>query len=77
MNSNPSVVATRKRRVFRRRSSPGAEVARQSHQWTKHLVVGGEAEDSAGATQERKMRPDVAFVDISLKNESGLELQRT
>ena len=39
------------------------------------LFVCGEAEDSAGAiTGIAKTRPDVALVDISLKNESGLEL---
>jgi DNA-binding NarL/FixJ family response regulator len=39
------------------------------------LIVCGEAEDSAGAmTGIAKTRPDVALVDISLKNESGLEL---
>jgi DNA-binding NarL/FixJ family response regulator len=39
------------------------------------LVVCGEAEDSAGAISGiAKTRPDVALVDISLKNESGLEL---
>jgi len=39
------------------------------------LIVCGEAEDSAGAiTRIAKARPDVALVDISLKNESGLEL---
>jgi DNA-binding NarL/FixJ family response regulator len=39
------------------------------------LIVCGEAEDSAGAIAGiAKMRPDVALVDISLKNESGLEL---
>src|SRR5207247_11404707 len=39
------------------------------------LAVCGEAEDSAGAmTGIAKTRPDVALVDISLKNESGLEL---
>src|SRR5881296_1701983 len=41
----------------------------------RDLVVCGEAEDSAGAmTGIAKTRPDVALVDISLKNESGLEL---
>src|SRR2546428_3214619 len=41
----------------------------------RDLVVCGEAEDSAGAmTGIGKARPDVALVDISLKNESGLEL---
>src|SRR6266496_5074003 len=39
------------------------------------LMVCGEAEDSAGAISGiAKARPDVALVDISLKNESGLEL---
>jgi DNA-binding NarL/FixJ family response regulator len=39
------------------------------------LVVCGEAEDSAQAIAGiSKMRPDVALIDISLKNESGLEL---
>ena len=41
----------------------------------RDLVVCGEAEDSGGAmTGIAKTRPDVALVDISLKNESGLEL---
>ena len=41
----------------------------------RDLAVCGEAEDSAGAmTGIAKTRPDVALVDISLKNESGLEL---
>lgn len=39
------------------------------------MVVCGQAEDSAEAiTRIREDRPDVALVDISLKNESGLEL---
>ena len=39
------------------------------------LLVCGEAEDSAGAIAGiAKTRPDVAVIDISLKNESGLEL---
>ena len=41
----------------------------------RDLIVCGEAEDSAGAiTGIAKTRPDIALVDISLKNESGLEL---
>src|SRR5207249_3202920 len=41
----------------------------------RDLAVCGEAEDSAGAmTGIAKTRTDVALVDISLKNESGLEL---
>ena len=39
------------------------------------LLVCGEAEDSAGAIAGiAKSQPDVALIDISLKNESGLEL---
>src|SRR5262245_47908845 len=39
------------------------------------LIICGEAEDSAGAiTGIEKTRPDIVLVDISLKNESGLEL---
>jgi DNA-binding NarL/FixJ family response regulator len=39
------------------------------------LIVCGEAEDSAQAiTGIMQARPDVALIDISLKNESGLEL---
>src|SRR5260370_12424082 len=39
------------------------------------LIVCGEAEDSAEAiTGIMQARPDVALIDISLKNESGLEL---
>src|SRR5207244_13305615 len=39
------------------------------------LIVCGEAEDSAGAISGiAKTSADVALVDISLKNESGLEL---
>ena len=39
------------------------------------LVVCGEAEDSAGAIAGIAHKsPEVALIDISLKNESGLEL---
>src|SRR4029077_11963985 len=39
------------------------------------LIVCGEAKDSAQALNRiAKARPDVALIDISLKNESGLEL---
>ena len=39
------------------------------------LAVCGEAEDSTGAMAGvAETRPDVALIDISLKNESGLEL---
>src|SRR5260370_3347721 len=41
----------------------------------RDLMVCGEAEDSTQAIAGmRKARPDVALIDISLKNESGLEL---
>src|ERR1043166_9929485 len=39
------------------------------------LMVCGEAEDSTQAINRiRKARPHIALIDISLKNESGLEL---
>ena len=39
------------------------------------LIVCGEAEDSTGATAEiAETDPDIALIDISLKNESGLDL---
>jgi DNA-binding NarL/FixJ family response regulator len=42
------------------------------------LTVCGEAGDSAGAIVEiESTNPDVALIDISLKNESGLELVKT
>jgi len=42
------------------------------------LFVCGEAEDSAEAIAAiMQARPDVALIDISLKNESGLELVKT
>ena len=42
------------------------------------LTVCGEAEDSAGAIGGiQTTQPDVVLVDISLKNESGLELVKT
>jgi DNA-binding NarL/FixJ family response regulator len=42
------------------------------------VTVCGEAEDSAGAISGiQTIQPDVVLVDISLKNESGLELVKT
>src|SRR5438046_1184540 len=42
------------------------------------LSVCGEAEDSASAISGiESTKPDVALIDISLKNESGLELVKT
>jgi len=76
MNSNPSVVAARKRRVFLVDDHPLVrEGLTNLINGQNDLVVCGEAEDSAGAiTGITKARPDVVLVDISLKNESGLEL---
>jgi DNA-binding NarL/FixJ family response regulator len=76
MNSNPSANATRKHRVFLVDDHP---LVRQGLtnliNEQNDLIVCGEAEDSAGAiTGIAKTRPDVVLVDISLKNESGLEL---
>jgi DNA-binding NarL/FixJ family response regulator len=76
MNSNPSVTATRKRRIFLVDDHPLVrEGLANLINGQNDLIVCGEAEDSAGAiTGIAKTRPDVALVDISLKNESGLEL---
>lgn len=42
------------------------------------LIVGGEAEDSAQAIAGiEASRPELALIDISLKNESGLDLVKT
>jgi DNA-binding NarL/FixJ family response regulator len=76
MNSNPSANAGRKNRVFLVDDHPLVRegLANLINEQTD-LIVCGEAEDSAGAiTGIAKTRPDVALVDISLKNESGLEL---
>jgi DNA-binding NarL/FixJ family response regulator len=76
MNSNPSAAASRKRRIFLVDDHPLVrEGLANLINEQNDLVVCGEAEDSAGAiTGIGKTRPDVALVDISLKNESGLEL---
>jgi DNA-binding NarL/FixJ family response regulator len=76
MNSNPTVAAARKRRVFLVDDHPLVrEGLANLINGQNDLVVCGEAEDSAGAiTGITKTRPDVVLVDISLKNESGLEL---
>src|SRR5215217_6859363 len=76
MNSNPSANAGRKNRVFLVDDHPLVRegLANLINEQTD-LIVCGEAEDSAGAISGiGKTRPDVALVDISLKNESGLEL---
>jgi DNA-binding NarL/FixJ family response regulator len=76
MNSNPTVAAARKRRVFLVDDHPLVrEGLANLINGQNDLFVCGEAEDSAGAiTGITKTRPDVVLVDISLKNESGLEL---
>ncbi len=76
MNSKPSVAPARKRRIFLVDDHPLVrEGLTNLINGQNDLVVCGEAEDSAGAiTGIAKTRPDVALVDISLKNESGLEL---
>jgi DNA-binding NarL/FixJ family response regulator len=76
MNSDPSVAAARKYRIFLVDDHPLVrEGLANLINEQNDMVVCGEAEDSAGAlTGIAKTRPDVALVDISLKNESGLEL---
>jgi len=76
MNSNSSGIPARKRRIFLVDDHPLVrEGLANLINAQNDLVVCGEAEDSAGAiTGIGKARPDVALVDISLKNESGLEL---
>src|SRR5438105_4750687 len=76
MNSNLSGTVARKRCVFIVDDHPLVRegltnlINRQSD-----LIVCGEAKDSAEAIAGiAKERPDVAVIDISLTNESGLEL---
>jgi DNA-binding NarL/FixJ family response regulator len=76
MNSEPSVTTVRRRRIFLVDDHPLVrEGLANLINGQSDLVVCGEAEDSAGAIAGiAKARPDVALIDISLKNESGLEL---
>ena len=76
MNSNPSANVARKRRIFLVDDHPLVrEGLTNLINEQSDLAVCGEAEDCAGAmTGIAKTRPDVVLVDISLKNESGLEL---
>ena len=76
MNSNPSANAAHKHRIFLVDDHPLVrEGLTNLINEQNDLIVCGEAEDSAGAiTRIAKTRPDVVLVDISLKNESGLEL---
>src|SRR5437667_10310048 len=76
MNSKHSTAITRRRRIFLVDDHPLVrEGLTNLINGQSDLIVCGEAEDSAGAIAGiAKARPDVALIDISLKNESGLEL---
>jgi len=76
MNSDPLINGMRKRRIFIVDDHPLVrEGLTNLINGQSDLIVCGEAEDSAGAIAGiAKDRPDVALIDISLKNESGLEL---
>jgi DNA-binding NarL/FixJ family response regulator len=76
MNSKPSATIARKSRIFLVDDHPLVrEGLANLISGQNDLMVCGEAEDSAEAISGiAKMRPDVALIDISLKNESGLEL---
>src|SRR5256712_13674948 len=76
MNSDPPIGTPRRRRIFVVDDHPLVrEGLTNLINGQTDLLVCGEAEDSAGAIAGiAKARPDVALIDISLKNESGLEL---
>ena len=76
MNSSPSEKVALKSRVFIVDDHPLVrEGLANLINEQDDLIVCGEAEDSAQAiTRLATARPDVALIDISLKNESGLEL---
>ena len=76
MNPKSSGTITRKSRVFLVDDHPLVrEGLTNLINGQNDLAVCGEAEDSAGATTGiAETRPDIALIDISLKNESGLEL---
>src|SRR5438094_2527570 len=78
MNSDPPVTGTRKHRIFIVDDHPLVrEGLTNLINGQSDLLVCGEAEDSAGAIAGiAKSRPDVALIDISLKNESGLALAK-
>ena len=76
MNRKTENQIERKRRVFLVDDHPLVRegLANLINQQTD-LAVCGEAEDSAGAVRGIESKsPEVALIDISLKNESGLEL---
>ena len=76
MNPSPTGRVARKSRVFIVDDHPLVrEGLTNLINEQDDLIVCGEAEDSAEAiTGLGTARPDVALIDISLKNESGLEL---
>ncbi|HZR79116.1 MAG TPA: response regulator transcription factor [Chthoniobacterales bacterium] len=79
MNQKATNGVARKRRVFIVDDHPLVRdgLANLINQQSD-LLVCGEAEDSAGAIAGMQpCKPDVALIDISLKNESGLELVKT
>ena len=76
MNPDLPITGVRKRRIFIVDDHPLVrEGLTNLINGQSDLTVCGEAEDSGGAVAGiAKGRPDVALIDISLKNESGLEL---
>src|SRR6266699_6760678 len=76
MNPSPSGTVAHKRCVFIVDDHPLVrEGLTNLINGQSDLTVCGEAEDWAGAVDGiAKTRPDIALIDISLKNESGLEL---
>jgi len=76
MNSEPPITSMRKGRIFIVDDHPLVrEGLTNLINGQSDLIVCGEANDSAGAIAGiANARPDVALIDISLKNESGLEL---
>jgi DNA-binding NarL/FixJ family response regulator len=76
MNPSPSETVARKSRVFIVDDHPLVrEGLTNLINGQDDLIVCGEAKDSAQAINGvAKARPDVAIIDISLENESGLEL---
>jgi DNA-binding NarL/FixJ family response regulator len=76
MNSAPHITDMRKRRIFVVDDHPLVrEGLTNLINGQPDLVICGQAEDSATVIAGfAKARPDVALIDISLKNESGLEL---
>jgi len=76
MNPSPSGTVPRKSRVFIVDDHPLVrEGLTNLINGQDDLIVCGEAKDSAQTIEGMvKARPDVALIDISLENESGLEL---